>query len=63
MKVRIQEAHNGYIVTELEGDKNTYVYNTWQETSMRLFDWIQDIIAGAEGQTIDLSIDWTYTNE
>lgn len=63
MKVRIKEVNNGYIVTELEGDKNTFVYNTWQEMSMRLFDWIPDITRLAKDQTIDLSVKWEDTNK
>lgn len=63
MKVRIQAANNGYIVEELDNDKNIYVYHTWDEVSRNVFDWLPDIIAGAEGQTIDLSVTWDYTNE
>lgn len=63
MKVRIQAADNGYIVTELEGDKNTYVYHTWDEVSRNVFDWLPDMIAEAKGHTIDLSVTREDTNK
>lgn len=63
MKVRIQAADNGYIVTELEGDKNIFVYHTWDEVSRNVFDLLPDMIAEAKGHTIDLSVTWEDTNK